>query len=90
MEQIRIYEKDYCPYCKRAKKLLDQKSVKYSEIDISDSKELLEEMLRESGGRKSVPQIFIGEKHIGGCDDLYEMEASGELDKLLSSLGLIK
>jgi glutaredoxin 3 len=81
MPKVIIYSKDNCPYCVRAKMLLARKG-DFTEIKITDDK-LREEVMQKSGGRKTVPQIFIGEKHIGGCDDLYALDAAGELDKLL-------
>ena len=83
MSEIIIYSKDPCPYCVKAKMLLQRKGKKFQEIKILDDK-TREEMIEKSGGRKTVPQIFINGKHIGGCDDLYELEAKGELDKLLT------
>jgi len=86
MTQITIYTKDYCPYCVKAKNLLKRKGVESSitEIDITHNEKLQQEMVAKSGGRKTVPQIFIGDKHIGGCDDLYALDAAGKLDPLLS------
>lgn len=81
--EIIIYTKDYCPYCVRAKNLLDSKCLEYKEIDITTNESLQQEMLSRSHGRKTVPQIFIGDHHVGGCDDLYALESAGELDKLL-------
>lgn len=82
-KEITIYTKSYCPYCVKAKQLFKIKNVKIKEIDITDNSELIEEMIKKSGGRKTVPQIFIGELHVGGCDDLYALNDKGELDKLL-------
>lgn len=81
--EIIIYTKDYCPYCVRAKNLLDSKRLEYKEIDITTNESLQQEMLSRSHGRKTVPQIFIGDHHVGGCDDLYALEGARELDKLL-------
>jgi glutaredoxin 3 len=84
MPNITIYTTDYCPYCVRAKDLLIRKGVKnINEVDVTNSDDLRAEMMEKSGGRKTVPQIFIGEKHIGGCDDLYALEKAGGLDALL-------
>lgn len=77
-----MYSKEICPYCVKAKFLLQRKKVNLTEIKIT-SDELREEMINKSGGRMTVPQIFIEDKHVGGCDDLYALEAAGELDKLL-------
>ena len=82
MPEIIIYSKDVCPYCVRAKMLLQRKGASFTEIKITDDK-TKEEMMKKSGGRMSVPQIFIGEKHVGGCDDLYALDAAGKLDELL-------
>lgn len=82
MVEVIIYTKDYCPFCKRAKGLLDQKGVKYTEIDVTEDEDKQKEMIKKSG-RTTVPEIFIDGKHVGGCDDLFELEEKGELDKLL-------
>ncbi len=83
MANIVIYSKDPCPYCVKAKMLLQKKNQNFTEIKVTDDK-TREEVIKKSGGRMTVPQIFINEKHIGGCDDLYALDASGELDKLLN------
>lgn len=82
MKKIIIYSKEVCPYCVRAKSLLQRKGVAFEEIKISDDK-TREEMIQKSGGRMTVPQIFIDDLHIGGCDDLYELESQGKLNELL-------
>jgi glutaredoxin 3 len=82
MKPIIIYSKDPCPYCVKAKALLTRKNAKFTEIKIT-SDELREEMMQKSGGRKTVPQIFIGDFHVGGCDDLYALDAAGKLDEML-------
>jgi glutaredoxin 3 len=82
MPKIIIYSKDPCPYCVRAKNLLRRKGVEFTEIKIT-SDEIKSEMISKSGGRMTVPQIFINEKHIGGCDDLHALDAAGKLDELL-------
>lgn len=82
MPKITIYSKDVCPYCDRAKILLKRKNVAFEEIKIT-SDEIRDEMMAKSAGRKTVPQIFIGDFHVGGCDDLYALEAEGKLDLLL-------
>ena len=82
-KKIIIYTKDYCPYCVKAKQLLKNKNVNFTEIDITDNQSLIEEMLLKSSGRKTVPQIFIDDFHVGGCDDLYALNDKGELDKIL-------
>ncbi len=83
MANIEIYTTITCPYCVRAKKLLDQKGSSYKEIDVSGDAELRKSMTEKAGGRTSVPQIFIDGIHIGGCDDLYALDKDGKLDPLL-------
>ncbi len=83
MPNIIIYTKDYCPYCVKAKKLLEKKRVAFTEIDITRDEHLQKEMVEKSGGRRSVPQIIIGGKPVGGADDLYALDAAGKLDALL-------
>lgn len=78
-----IYTKSWCPYCIRAKALLDAKQARYEEIDIEREPPRRAEMIARSG-RNTVPQIFIGTTHVGGCDDLHELEARGGLDPLLA------
>lgn len=86
MANITLYTKDYCPYCVKAKNLFKRKGVEsqVTEIDITHDEKLQQEMVAKSGGRKTVPQIFIGDKHIGGADDLYALDAAGKLDPLLA------
>ncbi|MEI7668629.1 MAG: glutaredoxin 3 [Pseudomonadota bacterium] len=84
MADIIIYTTPVCPYCVRAKDLLKRKGQSnYKEIDITKDQTSMKEMLEKSGGRKTVPQIFINNSHIGGCDDLYALDAAGKLDSLL-------
>jgi glutaredoxin 3 len=83
MKTVQIYTTNYCPYCVRAKELLKKKNVSFDEIDVTNNDEGRVSLVQRSGGRKTVPQIFIGEHHVGGCDDLYALDASGELDTLL-------
>jgi glutaredoxin 3 len=85
MPPVTIYTTPFCSYCMRAKMLLKRKSVAFEEIDVADSAGLREAMIERSGGRYTVPQIFIGDRHIGGSDELYALEAKGELDTLLQS-----
>ncbi len=82
MTEILIYSKDPCPYCVKAKLLLQRKKKLFTEIKITDEK-IKDEMIKKSGGRMTVPQIFIGDFHVGGCDDLYALDAEGKLDELL-------
>ena len=81
-----MYSKSWCPYCARARQLLTSKGVTVQEIDIEAQPERREEMIQRSG-RRTVPQIFIGERHIGGCDDLHALDAAGSLDPLLGDPG---
>lgn len=83
MEDIVIYTKKGCPYCSRAKDLLDSKEVGYREIEVGNDPEKRAALAKKSNGKKTVPQIFIGEKHIGGCDDLFSLENDKRLDALL-------
>lgn len=84
MPDVVIYTKGWCGYCDRAKDLLARKGVAFTEVEISDDDALRDEMVARAGGRRTVPQIFIGETHVGGCDDLYQMEREGRLDALLA------
>ncbi len=79
-----MYTTGWCPYCARARELLEQKGVVLEEIDVEGRPEAREEMVSRCG-RHTVPQIFIGERHVGGCDDLYDLDARGGLDKLLQT-----
>ena len=85
MSRVEIYSKGYCPYCRRAKALLDRRGVDYEEIEVTADLAGLQEMIRRSEGRRTVPQIFIDGRGIGGCDDLQALERSGELDELLGT-----
>jgi glutaredoxin 3 len=84
MPHVTIYTTPYCPYCARAKALLKSKGVAFEEIDASNH-DVRTAMTERAHGRYTVPQIFIGEFHAGGCDDLHELDAKGELDRLLQS-----
>jgi glutaredoxin 3 len=79
MKKALIYTTNTCPYCTKAKILLQQKNISYSEINITNNQELRDQMIKISGGRKTVPQIFINDQHIGGCDDLYALDSEGKL-----------
>ena len=83
MKKITIYSKEICPYCVKAKNLLKRKGVNFNEI-IVNSDEIKQNMIKKSNGRITVPQIFIGDYHVGGCDDLHALESEGKLDKLLN------
>lgn len=84
MPKIEIYSSRWCPFCVRAKMLLDSKNVSYTEIDV-DAEPQQRALMRERTQRTSVPQIFIGDTHVGGCDDLYALERNGQLDPLLNA-----
>ena len=84
MGEVKIYTTPWCPYCVRAKRLLDKKGVDYEDINVDGQPEVRAK-LREITGRTSVPQIFINGKGIGGCDDLHTLEGIGELDTLLAA-----
>ena len=84
MADVVIYSSLWCPYCARAKKLLAQKGVAFAEIDVDADPERRREMTARAKGRTSVPQIFIGGTHVGGCDDLYALEKAGRLDPMLA------
>ncbi|REL28550.1 glutaredoxin 3 [Thalassotalea euphylliae] len=82
--KIEIYTKGYCPYCSRAKSLLDYKEVEYTEYRIDKQRELRDVMIERADGGRTVPQIFINDAHIGGCDDLVALEHAKKLDALLA------
>lgn len=82
---IRIYSTAFCGYCERARDLLARKGASFVEIKVDEDPAQREEMLRLSGGRRSVPQIFVGDLHIGGFEDLYALERKGKLDLLLGA-----
>jgi len=73
-----------CPYCHQAKKLLSQKGASFKEIDVGMDPDLRREMMSRSGGGHTVPQIFIGDTHVGGCDDLFALDSKGALDPILA------
>lgn len=84
-QSITIYTTRFCGFCFRAKRLLDSKKVEYIEISVDGDRQARAE-LAEKSGQTTVPQIWIGEKHIGGCDDLYQLDYSGRLDTMLENL----
>jgi len=88
MPLIEIYTTRYCPYCHAAKALLKSKGATFTEIDVSGSNELRKKMVERANGGYTVPQIFIGDVHVGGCDDLHELDAAGKLDPLLAGDGV--
>ena len=83
MPAVEIYTREFCGYCDAAKALLRRKGVTFTEIDVTGNRERRAEMTSRAQGRMTVPQIFIGPTHIGGCDELYALDQSGELDPLL-------
>ena len=84
MAQVEIYTKSYCGFCIRAKRLLDMKHVPYEEYSVDMGGPKKAEMVERSGGRMTVPQIFVNDRHIGGCDELMALEQQGKLDELLA------
>ena len=85
MARVEIYTKDWCPYCVRAKRLLTESGAEVVEHAVDRGGEKKSEMIQRAGGRTTVPQIFIGERHVGGCDDLVELQMSGKLAELLAA-----
>jgi glutaredoxin 3 len=85
MATVEVYSGPHCPYCVKAKELLKRKGVAFAEFDVKADAEKMQEMLAKSNGRRTIPQIFINGQHIGGCDDLYALDASGGLDPLLQA-----
>ncbi len=85
MKQVEIYTSPFCGYCHAAKRLLKQKGVRFSEINVLAEPERRAEMIRRANGRRTVPQIFIGGRHVGGCDELHALERAGKLDALLAA-----
>jgi glutaredoxin 3 len=81
--EVVVYSTGWCPYCDRAKALLGRKEVAFREIKVDDDPAEREAMLKRSGGRRTVPQIFVGDRHVGGFDELYALDKTGALDKLL-------
>jgi len=84
MSKVLIYTGPSCPYCVAAKTLLKNKNVSFEEINLGEQPDKMNEMLQKSGGRRTVPQIFIGETHVGGSDELHALEKEGKLNNLLN------
>ncbi|MCB1334558.1 MAG: glutaredoxin 3 [Roseivivax sp.] len=84
MQPVEIYTSPYCGYCHAAKRLLAQKGVAFTEIDVMAEPSRRPEMVQRSNGGRTVPQIFVGSTHVGGCDDLYALDRAGKLDPLLA------
>ncbi len=85
MQIVELYTKGHCPFCKRAKVLLSQKNVTFTDFEIDINPDLRPGMIERANGSSTVPQIFIGETHVGGCDELFALESAGKLDALLAS-----
>ena len=85
MATIEVYTTNYCPYCVRAKDLLKRKGAAFTEIDVTTDSAAREALVTKSGGRRTVPQIFINDQHIGGFDDLNALDKAGKLDPLLAA-----
>jgi len=84
MKPVEIYTTPFCGFCHAAKRLLSKKGVAFSEIDVFAAPDRKPEMIKRANGGRTVPQIFIGETHVGGCDELYALEQAGKLDPLLA------
>ncbi len=87
MTSVEIFTQQYCPYCHWAKELLTRKGVEFREIDVTADRQMRQEMVARANGGTTVPQIFIGASHVGGCDQLYALEEGGKLDALLAEEG---
>jgi glutaredoxin 3 len=85
MQAVEIFTSPFCGFCHAAKHLLDQKGVSYVEIDVARDPAQRQTMMSRANGRHTVPQIFVGDAHVGGCDDLFALERSGKLDPLLQA-----
>ncbi len=85
MQTVEIYTSPLCGFCHAAKRLLTQKGVSFVEFDISKQPDLRGQMMKRANGGRTVPQIFVGDVHVGGCDDLYALEKRGQLDPLLAA-----
>lgn len=84
MTSVEIYTREFCQYCQWAKELLSRKGVNFREIDVTGNRQMREELIQRSNGGSTLPQIFIGTTHVGGCDELYALEEAGKLDALLA------
>lgn len=85
MAKIEVYSGQFCGYCQRAKALLKQRGLEFVEYDVQSAPEKREEMVHRAPGARTIPQIFINDRHVGGCDDLYALDRKGELDSWLKS-----
>lgn len=84
MAEVTIYTTNYCPYCVKAKQLFKNKGIAFKEIDVTNNTDARAKLIEKAGGKKTIPQIFIGDYHVGGCDDLYALDEKKELDPLLA------
>ena len=84
MAEVVVYTRQWCGFCTAAKHLLDKKGVSFEEIDATGDQAKRQEMIQRAGGRTTFPQIFIGDHHVGGCDDLFALESAGKLDQLVA------
>jgi glutaredoxin 3 len=87
MAKVEMYTRRFCGYCDAARSLLKRKGVTFSEYDVTGDPELRRKMIARSNGGMTLPQIFIGDTHVGGCDDLYDLDAAGRLDPMLQQVG---
>jgi glutaredoxin 3 len=85
MAKVEIYSGDYCPYCTRAKQLLKQRGLAFTEYNVQKEPHRRQEMAERAPGARTIPQIFINDRHVGGCDDLYAVDKRGELDQWLAT-----
>jgi len=85
MQKVELFTRGFCPYCTRAKSLLGKKGIAFTDYEIDKNSELRPIMIERANGKTSVPQIFIGETHVGGCDELFALESAGKLDALLNA-----
>jgi glutaredoxin 3 len=86
MPKVELYTTPVCPYCHAAKDLLKRKGVEFTEINVMGDAQKRQEMVARAAGRMTVPQIFVGTTHVGGCDDLYDLDSEGKLDPLLAAI----
>jgi len=85
MAKVEVYSGDYCPYCSRAKALLTQRDIEFTEYNVQNEPERRQEMAKRAPGARTIPQIFINDRHVGGCDDLYALDRQGELSNWLNA-----
>lgn len=90
VSNVTLYVTSICPYCVKAKQLLNKKGIPFTTINISENHQLRQDMIEKSGGRFTVPQIFVNDHYIGGCDDLYALDRTGELDHLLKENKVVR